>query len=103
MLISKKIEIPWLNLVEIVSNKMLELNYSRPLILGGFVTTGKKVYSKYLPESVYLSESENRIIESIIEEIKITKGIANHPNQKPMADKSFASPNPIPSFFLICL
>ena len=73
--VSKKIEIPWLNMIEIVSNKMLELNYSRPLILGGFVTTEKKVYSKYLPESVYLSESENRMMESIIEKIKIKNSL----------------------------
>tara|TARA_B100000519_G_scaffold39884_1_gene29566 strand:+ start:252 stop:941 length:690 start_codon:yes stop_codon:yes gene_type:complete len=83
--ISKKIEIPWLNMIEIVSNKMLELNYSRPLILGGFVTTEKKVYSKYLPESVYLSESENRIIESIIEEIKI-KNILDKSSDKTIRD-----------------
>ena len=83
--VSKKIEIPWLNMIEIVSNKMLELNYSRPLILGGFVTTEKKVYSKYLPESVYLSESENRIIESIIEEIKI-KNILDKSSDKTIRD-----------------
>ena len=83
--VSKKIEIPWLNMIEIVSNKMLELNYSRPLILGGFVTTEKKVYSKYLPESVYLSESENRIIESIIEEIKI-KNILDKNSDKTIRD-----------------
>ena len=83
--VSKKIEIPWLNMIEIVSNKMLELNYSRPLILGGFVTTEKKVYSKYLPESVYLSDSENRIIESIIEEIKI-KNILDKNSDKTIRD-----------------
>ena len=27
------------------------------------------------------------------------KGIDTHPNQKPIADKSFASPKPIPSLF----
>ena len=69
--VSKKIEIPWLNMIEIVSSKILDLNYSKPLILGGYITTKKKVYSKYLPKSVYLTDNENRIIESIIEEIKI--------------------------------
>ena len=83
--VSKKIEIPWLNMIEIVSNKMLELNYSRPLILGGYITTEKKVYSKYLPESVYLSDSENRIIESIIEEIKI-KNILDKNSDKTIRD-----------------
>ena len=34
---------------------------------------------------------------------KIVKGILIHPNQKPIAPNNFASPSPIPSFFLICL
>ena len=74
-LVIKKIEIPWLNMIQIVSNKMLDLSYTKPLILGGYITTQKKVYSQYLPESVYLSKSENRIIESIIEEIKIKNSL----------------------------
>ena len=40
---------------------------------------------------------------AIIDDKNITKGIETHPNQKPIADRSFASPNPIPSFFLIAL
>ena len=40
---------------------------------------------------------------AIIDDKKIINGIANQPNQKPMTAKSFASPNPIPSFFLSCL
>ena len=74
-IVSKKIEIPWLNMIEIVSNKILALSYCKPLILGGYITTQKKVYSRYIPESVYLSESENRTIESIIEKIKIKNSL----------------------------
>ena len=99
--ISKKIEIPWLNMIEIVSNKMLELNYSRPLILGGYITTEKKVYSKYLPESVYLSDSENRIIESIIEEIKI-KNILDKNSDKTIRDIVKNYDNMIDSVLLGC-
>ena len=40
---------------------------------------------------------------AMIDDKKIMNGIANQPNQKPMTAKSFASPNPIPSFFLSCL
>ena len=40
---------------------------------------------------------------AITEDKKIINGIANQPNQKPITAKSFASPNPIPSFFLTCL
>ena len=42
-------------------------------------------------------------LEALIDDKKITKGIEIHPNQKPIADKGFASPKPMPSFFLICL
>ena len=35
-----------------------------------------------------------------IEELNITNGIAIQPNQKPIADNNFASPNPITSLFL---
>ena len=40
---------------------------------------------------------------AIIDEKKITIGTLTHPNQNPIADKSLASPNPIPSLFLIFL
>ena len=73
--VSEEIEIPWLNMIDIVSRRIFDLSYSKPLILGGYITTQKKVYSRYLPESVYLSESENRMIESIIETIKIKNSL----------------------------
>jgi len=79
--VSEKIEIPWLNMIEIVSNKILDLNYTKPLVLGGYITTQKKVYSQFLPKSVYLSGSENRIIESIIEEIKINNSLEKKSEQ----------------------
>ena len=40
------------------------------------------------------------VANAIIDEKKITIGILAQPNQKPIADKSFASPKPIPSFCL---
>ena len=40
---------------------------------------------------------------AIIDDKNITKGIETQPNQKPIADRSFASPNPIPSFFRMVL
>ena len=39
-------------------------------------------------------------INATIEEIKITKGTLNQPNQKPTTAINLASPSPIPSFFL---
>ena len=40
--VNKKIEIPWINMIEIVSSRILDLNYTKPLILGGYTTTQKK-------------------------------------------------------------
>ena len=40
---------------------------------------------------------------AITDDKNITKGIEIHPNQNPIADKSLASPKPIPSLFLNCL
>ena len=42
-------------------------------------------------------------INAIIEDKNIIKGIDIQPNQKPITANNLASPNPIPSFFLICL
>ena len=99
--VSEKIKIPWLNMIEIVSDKMLNLSYSKPLVLGGYITTEKKVYSKYLPESVYLSAAENRIVESIIEEIKINNFI-NQNSEKMIKEIIKDYGNSIDSILLGC-
>ena len=65
-----RINIPWLNMIEIISNKTTSLRLTKPLVLGGFVTTNKKIYSKYIPNAVYLDEYGNNEVENIIEEIK---------------------------------
>ena len=70
------IKIPWLNIIEITCNKVKNIGKQRPLILGGFVTTNKRLYSKFIPSSVYLGENENRLIESMIEEIKLTSTLS---------------------------
>ena len=49
---------------------------------------------------IKLGITENK---ATTDEIKITKGIDIQPNQNPIADNNFASPKPIPSFFLTCL
>ena len=40
---------------------------------------------------------------AIKDDRKTINGIDIQPNQNPMTANSFASPKPIPSFFLICL
>lgn len=60
----------WLNMIEVVSNAVKAKGYERPLILGGYVTVEKKLYSEYLPGAVYLSEAYQNDIEKIIKRIK---------------------------------
>ena len=43
------------------------------------------------------------VISATTEEINITNGIEIQPNQKPITANNFASPNHIPSLFLITL
>ncbi len=99
--VSKKIEIPWLNMIEIVSNYMLHQNYIQPLILGGFVTTKNKIYSKYLPNSVYLDDRENEQLELMIEEIKRTNKI-NKNLEKTLKDIITNYNDSIDSILLAC-
>ena len=49
-----------------------------------------------------LNKSGKTLNNASIEEKNITNGIDIHPNQKPITAKSFASPKPMPSFFLNC-
>jgi len=69
--VSDKINIPWINMVKIVAEKIVFDGHKKVLILGGYVTNNKNLYSKYLKESVYLTTKENKIILEIIEFIKI--------------------------------
>lgn len=60
----------WLNMIEVVSNAVKAKGYERPLILGGYVTVEKKLYSEYLPGAVYLDDEENGLIYEAIAHIK---------------------------------
>lgn len=70
------IKIPWLNMIEITAKAVSENKKSKPLVLGGYVTVRKKLYSKFLPEAVYLSDQENSFLEEVIEEIKLTSKLS---------------------------
>lgn len=76
------IKIPWLNIIEITSNKIKANSRLRPLILGGHVTTNFRLYSKFIPNAVYLEDDENRTIESMIEEIKLTSTLSDGSKNK---------------------
>lgn len=63
-------DLNWVNMIESVSDAVLSLNCTRPMILGGYVTIHKRLYSKFITGSVYLKESENLVIYELIENIK---------------------------------
>lgn len=63
----KNNEIPWVNMIEIISAKLK--NFESVLVLGGYGIITKNIYNKYLDNVVYLSDST--IIYEIIEDIKI--------------------------------
>lgn len=69
------IKIPWLNMIHITAKAVLK-DRSKPLILGGYVTVNKRLYSEYIPDARYLSDAENEIISNIIEEIKLTSKLS---------------------------
>ena len=51
----------------------------------------------------FLIKSGATLINAIVEDKNIIKGTASNPNQKPITASNFASPKPMPSFFLTCL
>lgn len=67
--------IPWLDMIEIVSDEAKKAGNVRPLVLGGYVTIEKKLYSKYLPDAVYPEEKDSEFIYGVISSIKLTNAM----------------------------
>jgi aspartate racemase len=64
------INIPWINIVETTSRVALSAGRS-PLILGGLITTEKRIYSEFLPDAVYPTVMEHDLVINVIEEIAL--------------------------------
>lgn len=73
------IRVPWLNMIKVVAKKN---RYTRPLILGAYVTVTKKLYSRYIKDAVYLTAEENESIYRAIEEIKLHAHLSPHTLKK---------------------
>jgi aspartate racemase len=74
--VQSRIDVEWLNMPEIVTQKVFESNCLRPLVIGGYITTTKKIYDKFIKDIFYLEPKQNRFFESIIEELKLTSSIS---------------------------
>ena len=70
------IAIPWISIIEVTSKKIISMGKNSPLIIGGFVTTNKRLYNEFIPDAVYLADEGNRFIEKLIEEIKLTSTLS---------------------------
>jgi aspartate racemase len=63
-------DIPWVNMLQVVSKQVS--HYKKVLILGGYTTVVKKIYDKYLDNTIYLDNYD--IVYDLIETVKINKG-----------------------------
>ena len=72
-----KINLHWINMVQVVCEEVKRVGLSSPLIIGGYVTYTKRLYSKYCPKSVYLDELDNNVIVEIIEYLKKNSSLNN--------------------------
>lgn len=69
--VSKHINIPWLNLIEVTSDVAKQRSVDRVLIIGAYVTVTKRLYNKYLENTLYLKEQERKKIYQLIERLKL--------------------------------
>jgi len=69
--VTPHIRIPWLNMIDITS-RTFSSKLQRPLVLGGYITVEKRLYSRNLPGAVYPAGPWNTFVTEVIEEIKLT-------------------------------
>ena len=72
----ENIPIPWVNMLKVVSSQVLKEDLSSPLVLGGYVTTSKKIYNPYLTKAKYPNQKEQQIVEDAILCIKKTNSLS---------------------------
>ena len=80
--VSPKINVPWINMVEIVNNVVINRELKSPLILGGYVTVNKQIYRHKLIKYNYLDLNDNEFIYKLIENIKCQNNITDESIQR---------------------
>ena len=78
----KATSIPWINIVEVAATAIQKLGGIKPLILGGYITVEKELYSKFIPDAKYLNDEGNKKIYEFIEEIKLTSKLSKKSTAK---------------------
>jgi len=67
------IEIPWINMIKVVSNYILKFNLKNVLVLGAYITMDYKIYNKFVSDLIYLNEEHKNLVYEIIENVKLNK------------------------------
>ena len=73
-LVNQHTTIGWINMLEIVADKIGTDDGSNVLILGGYVTVTKRIYDQYIPQCCYLDTADNELVFELIEDLKLAKG-----------------------------
>lgn len=68
------ITIPWLNMLEVIASKV---KMKKPLILGAYLVTKRKIYKPYFPHAKYLSGCDSAEMIRLIEELKREAKLSN--------------------------
>lgn len=66
-----KIKVPWLNLIETTAEAVERRNVSSTLIISAYVPAKKKLYDRYLENTIYLKEKEQKKLYKLIELLKL--------------------------------
>ncbi len=60
-------EMPWVNMIKVISDTLTK--HKNVLVLGGYSVISRKIYDKYLANTIYLQD--NDLVYGIIEDIKV--------------------------------
>jgi len=100
--IISKIKIPLLDIVKIASDGIKKRGFKKPLILGGYITTQKKLYSEHLSEAVYPQGKWADLVTDILEEIKLKSENVGEEKQARFIELVDNYKNQIDSIILAC-
>jgi aspartate racemase len=67
------IKLYWLNLIETTANTVKQRKIERVLVLGNYVTIKKRLYDKYLDNTIYLKNWEYERLYQLIEQLKLNE------------------------------
>jgi aspartate racemase len=73
-LVNQYTTIEWINMLDIVADKIGTDDRANVLILGGYVTVTMRIYDQYIPQCCYLDTAGNELVFELIEDLKLAKG-----------------------------